>query len=358
MHTEPTDAGAAAGGATLDVTARTKAERVKAKELGVTSEEYQKAMAEVRRRIDGDELRGVVVTGVSSGIGYATAKGLAAYGYRVFGTVRSAEDAARVRAELGYALYPLIMDVTDAASIQAAVKEVGELMEGDCLAGLINNAGIAVAGPLMHVDLAELRRQFEVNVMGMMAVTQAFLPLLGARDGFPEKPGRIINLGSVSGHTTYPFLAPYAASKHAVEALSDGLRRELMLYGIDVIVMVLGAVQTPIWEKAGQQALIERYAHTDYASGAAQMHQMTSRLGRDGMPVARVARAIRLALEASNPKARYVMANNWWLGWWLPRRLPTRWMDWVIAKQLGLTRKAPAAEKDTPPDDVSGGGEG
>lgn len=307
-------------------------------------EEAQRIKAEVERIVRDVELRGVVVTGVSSGIGYATAKELATYGYQVFGSVRNAEDAARTRAELGYSFHPLIMDVTDEASIQAAAQEVGDLMEGECLAGLVNNAGIAVAGPLMHVELADLRRQFEVNVVGLVAVTQAFGPLLGARAGHPKRPGRIINIGSVSGHSTYPFLAPYAASKHAVEALTDGLRRELMLYGVDVSVMILGAVQTPIWEKPDQQALLERYAQTDYAASAAQMHEMATRLGSEGMPVERVARAIRLALETTSPKPRYVMANNWWLGWWLPRRLPTRWMDWVIAKQLGLTQTALSAE--------------
>jgi NAD(P)-dependent dehydrogenase (short-subunit alcohol dehydrogenase family) len=297
------------------------------------------------RVVHSDILPGVVVTGVSSGIGFATAKELASYGYQVFGTVRSVEDGARVRAALGYAFHPVIMDVTDVASIQAAVQEVSELMDGESLAGLINNAGIAVAGPLMHVDLADLRRQLEVNVVGLVAVTQAFLPLLGARAVRPQKPGRIINIGSVSGHTTYPFLAPYAASKHAVEALTEGLRRELMIYGIDVSVMVLGAVQTPIWEKADQQALVERYTQTAYAESAAQMQQLAVRLGREGMPVERVGRAIRLALESSTLQPRYVLANNWWLGWWLPRRLPARWMDWVIARQFGLTPKALARQE-------------
>lgn len=299
----------------------------------------------VFRRYSGeDTLPAVVITGVSSGIGYATAKELVTYGYQVFGSVRNAEDAERVRADLGVAFHPLILDVTDAESLQAAVQEVTEFMERDYLVGLINNAGIAVAGPLMHIDLDDLRRQLDVNVIGMVATTQAFLPLLGARPNPPERPGRIVNISSVSGHTIYPFLAPYAASKHAVEALSEGLRRELMLYGIDVIVMVLGAVQTPLWERPEHQALLDRFAATDYAESTAKMYAMASRLGREGMPVEKVALAIRLALESSSPKLRYVVANNWWLGWLLPRWLPTRLMDWAIAKQLGLTRKRGSAE--------------
>lgn len=285
------------------------------------------------------ELPSVVITGVSSGIGYATAKEMITYGYRVFGSVRSAEDAERIYADLGFAYTPLIMDVTDQASVLAAAQKVEAALPGDTLVALINNAGVAVSGPLMHVDLDDLRRQLEVNVVGMVGVTQAFLPVLGARPDVSQPPGRIINISSVSGHTVYPFLAPYAASKYAVEALSDGLRRELRLYDIDVIVMILGAVQTPIWTRDDPQSLAALYADTAYASSVVQMAEMTSRLGSEGMAVEPVARAIRLAMEDSSPKARYVLANNWLMGWALPRRLPTRLMDWVISQQLGLTHK-------------------
>jgi NAD(P)-dependent dehydrogenase (short-subunit alcohol dehydrogenase family) len=230
------------------------------------------------------------------------------------------------------------MDVVNEESVQAAAETTAAALEGRGLAGLINNAGIAVSGPLMHLPLAELRHQFDVNVMGLVAVTQAFLPLLGAGPDAPQPPGRIINISSVSGHTTYPFLAPYAASKRALEAISEGLRRELMIYGIDVSVMVLGAVRTPIWDKS-DPAELDRYAETDYAEAAALMRETTTNIGRTAMPVEPVAKAIRLALEASRPKTRYVLANNWLLGWIAPRWLPDRLLDWAITKQLGLTRR-------------------
>lgn len=166
---------------------------------------------------------------------------------------------------LGESFTPLLFDVTDAPAIQAAVEQVRTALgEEDNLVGLVNNAGVAVAGPLMHLPVAELRQQFEVNLFGLVAVTQAFLPLLGARPDTTVMPGRIINLSSVSGRIAYPFMGPYAASKHALEGLSDSLRHEL-IYGIDVILIEPGSVRTPIWDKA-EQLDINRYANTDYVA--------------------------------------------------------------------------------------------
>jgi NAD(P)-dependent dehydrogenase (short-subunit alcohol dehydrogenase family) len=172
-------------------------------------------------------LKQVLITGVSSGIGYATAEDLLAAGYGVFGSVRSGEDAARVQEALGERFSPLRFDVTDTEMVQRAVEEVEEALEGQNLAALVNNAGISTAGPLLHMPLAIFRQTLEVNVTGLLNVTQRFAPLLGARRGAPQPPGRVVNIGSVSGRVAYPFMGAYAASKHALEALSDALRREL-----------------------------------------------------------------------------------------------------------------------------------
>lgn len=285
-----------------------------------------------------DESRkAVVVTGVSSGIGYAAASELADRGMRVFGTVRTQADAERVAAELGDACTPLLMDVTDGESIRAAADAVAAAVGDQGLLGLVNNAGIVVGGPLMHLPVEELRRQFEVNVFGVVAVTQAFLPLLGAVRHAPHAPGRIVNISSVSAHTVYPFVGPYAASKHALEALSHAWRRELMLYGVDVILVVAGAVDTPIWGKMGEEE-VARYADTDYAQAGEQTLQTALNLGSQGMPAARVAKTIYEALTAEKPKARYLLANNWLMGWYLPRRDLARRLDRIIAKALGLRR--------------------
>jgi NAD(P)-dependent dehydrogenase (short-subunit alcohol dehydrogenase family) len=296
-----------------------------------TADSTGESVGRIRERI-------VVVTGASTGIGYAVAQELIAHGYQVVGTVRKQEDADRLRAELGDGIYPVLMDVADDEEVARAADEIRDLVGDRGLTGLVNNAGIAVAGPLMHIDLEELRYQFDVNVVGVVAMTQALLPLLGGRKDSPHPPGRVINISSVSAYTTYPFLAPYAASKRALESISDGMRRELALYGIPVIVMVVGAVQTPIWEKTSD-ADLARYAATDYAEGVAQMRATTSELGRGGMPVKRVAQGVRQALEQPTPKARYIVVNDYWRGWLLPHFIPTRMFDWAMIKQFGLTRR-------------------
>ena len=280
----------------------------------------------------------VVITGVSSGTGSAAALELAGRGYHVFGSVRRAGDAARLQTALGERFTPLLFDVTDAGAIGGAAEQVAAAVGSDGLAGLVNNAGIAVSGPLMHVRLDDLRRQLEVNVVGVVAVTQAFLPLLGARPDPGHPPGRIVNIGSVSGRIAYPFLGPYAASKHALEALSDSLRRELLPFGVDVILIEPGSVATPIWDKAEQEDY-SRYAATAYGPMLQQFAQAAVKRGRKGMPVERVARTIAFALKHPHPRARYPLINHRITGWWLPRFLPVRWFDRIVARVLGV-RKA------------------
>jgi len=274
----------------------------------------------------------VVVTGTSTGIGYAAAAELVRCGFHVFGGVRSDGDAERVRSELGAMLTPLRFDVTDGAAVRAAADRVAEAVGGGNLAGLVNNAGIAVAGPLMHVPIDEVRRQFEVNVLGVLRVTRALLPLLGTRHGAPSPRGRIVNVSSTSGRISLPFEGPYAASKHALECLSDTLRRELLPYKIDVIVVAPGAVRTAIWDKLPDASL---YRDTDYA--AVLKRQAKAAQGRrdQAMPPAVVARAIRRALTVRRPRTRYVLPASRWTRWILPRWIPDRWFDRLIARRFG-----------------------
>src|SRR5690606_7879549 len=190
-------------------------------------------------------MKHILITGISSGIGYAAARDLISHGYHVFGSVRREEDAQRLRDELGPGVTPLLFDVTDHSAIESAVAQMTEALNGQNLTALVNNAGITTPGPLLHMSLHEFRQQFEVNLFGLLDVTQQVAPLLGARPDAPQLPGRIINIGSVSGKVAYPCMGAYAASKHALEALSDALRRELMLYGVDVILIEPGTVNTP-----------------------------------------------------------------------------------------------------------------
>jgi NAD(P)-dependent dehydrogenase (short-subunit alcohol dehydrogenase family) len=280
-------------------------------------------------------MKEVVITGVSTGIGYDAARFLVGQGWRVFGSVRRPEDAQRLQAELGELFRPLFFDVTNHQAVQAAAAQVAEAVGQNGLWGLVNNAGVAVPGPLMHLPLEEFRRQMEINVVGTLAATQAFLPLLGARKDAAHPPGRIVNISSVSGRVTYPFLGPYAASKHALEALSDALRRELMIYGVDVIVIQPASVRTPIWDKAGEMDL-SLYADTDYLDILGPMQKTLVKQGQTGVPVERVTEAIWQALTAERPKTRYVIPRKWLTGWILPRWLPDRWFDRIIAKRLGI----------------------
>jgi len=279
----------------------------------------------------------VVITGASTGIGYDAARYLIGRGHHVFGSVRKMADGQRVQAELGEQFTPLLFDVTDGAAVETAVSQVTQRVGNSGLAGLVNNAGIAVAGPLMHISLDEFRHQFDVNLFGLLDVTQKFLPLLGAAANPPHPPGRIVNISSVSGKIVYPFLGPYAASKHALEALSDALRRELLIYGIDVIVIEPGSVKTPIWDKA-QELDTEKYGQTDYKNLLDGMKKVFVSQGKTGIPVEKVSATIYQVLTTQRPKTRYVLARKLLTGWLLPRYLPDRRLDKIFAKRLGITK--------------------
>jgi NAD(P)-dependent dehydrogenase (short-subunit alcohol dehydrogenase family) len=283
-------------------------------------------------------MKAVVITGASTGIGFATAAELTRHGYHVFGSVRRTVDAERLQMALGASVTPLLFDVTDQHAVAHAAAQVQAQVGNAGLMGLVNNAGVAVAGPLLHLPVDELRQQFEVNLFGLLTVTQAFLPLLGAYRFAPHPPGRIVNMSSVSGRLALPFLGPYAASKHAVEALSDTLRRELLIYGIDVIIIQPGPVRTPIWDKA-EQLEVSRYAETDYAPVLTKMQQHTIARGRAGLPPEQIASLIRQALEHPHPKTRYAAPTHGLTRWLLPRWLPDRWLDQMVARRLGLHRK-------------------
>ncbi len=279
----------------------------------------------------------VVITGVSTGIGRSAAEGLIARGLRVFGSVRSQADAARLSEALGPAFTPLVFDVTDEAAVQAGAAHTRAGLGGRRLLGLVNNAGIALAGPLMHQPVAEYRRQIEVNLVAPLIVTQAFLPLLGTDPTLSGQPGRVVNISSVGGRLAAPFIGAYAASKHGLEGFSESLRRELLLYGIDVIVVGPGSVATPIWDKADQTDM-GPYADTPYAGPLRAFKQTMLSQGRRGLPPERITATIWQALTSPRPRARYAVVPQQLLNWTLPRLLPVRLVDRLFARQLGLRR--------------------
>lgn len=278
--------------------------------------------------------KAVVITGVSSGIGNATARALLERGYRVFGSVRSAEDADRLQAEFGEAFTPLLFDVTDSAAIAAAVTQVQAALGEQGLYALINNAGIAVPGPLKEVSLAQFRQHFEVNLLGLLDVTQQFLPLLGGELDSPYPPGRIINISSTSGRVAYPFMGAYAASKHALEALSDSLRREMLLYGIDVVVIQPGTTNTPIKEKFASQ--VRAYEEGDYGPVFIEFEKQMVKRETGGLPVEKVVNVIVQAVESERPRIRYAVPRKWLTSWILPRLVPDRWLDHFARNRLQI----------------------
>ena len=281
-------------------------------------------------------MKAVVVTGASTGIGRATAKVLIDHGYGVFGSVRRPVDGERLAVELGPNFTPLLFDVTDRGAVRAAADEVARALGRDTLFGLVNNAGIAVAGPLLYLDLDEFRRQLEVNLTAQVGVTQAFLPLLGADRARTGAPGRIVMMSSVGGRNATPFLGPYSASKFGLEGVSESLRRELVIFGIDVIIVAPGPIATPIWDKA-ETLDPATFGDTPYAEALRKMKDLALEGGRKGFPPERVGDVVLTALTAARPKTRYTVTPHPYMTWLL-RWLPKRFVDRAIAKRLGLRR--------------------
>ena len=285
-------------------------------------------------------MKSIVITGVSTGIGFGAAKEFVTHGYQVFGSLRREADAARLKAELGDNFTPLIFDITDIGAVRSAACQVETIIGDRILNGLINNAGMATSGTLMHQPLDEIRLQFEVNVVGQIGVTQAFLPLLGARKNNNDKQrsGRIINISSVVGKLAVPFLGAYVGSKHAFEGISHSLRRELQLYGIDVIIVAPGAVSTAIWDKESAQD-ISKYLTTDYAESATTFQKHFVQQGKKGYPPEVFGKFIRKVFETSKPKTKYAIVPNLLLDWIIPTALPDRWLDRIIGRKLGFFQK-------------------
>jgi len=279
-----------------------------------------------------------VVTGASTGIGAACAKRLVDEGWRVFAGVRKPEDGERLKGELGANLVPVIIDVTDTTSVNAAAKTVRAALDGQTLKGLVNNAGIAVAGPMLELPLEDFQNQMDVNVTGIVRVTQAFGPLLGVDESLKGEPGRIVMMSSVAGEMGAPFLGPYAASKHAVEGISKSLRRELMLYGIEVVVIGPGAVATPIWSKA-EEIDTKPYENSPFFEAMTRIQGWMAKNGPAGFPPSKIADRVFRAFTDGKPRFRYAIVPQRLTNWSLPKILPERLVNNMVAKRVGLERK-------------------
>src|SRR5215468_10804206 len=283
----------------------------------------------------GKSMKSVVITGASTGIGWTSAKILLDRGFRVFGSVRKQADADRLKAEFGANFTPLIFDVTDEAAVLAAAREVRAALNGEKLAGLVNNAGIAVTGPVLGLSVDDYRRQMDVNVIGPIIATQAFAPLLGADASLKGPPGRIVMISSVAGKNGNPMSSAYVASKHAIEGFSESLRRELMLFGIDVVIVAPGPVKTPIWGKGQESFDMNKYRNSPYLPALQKVTAYMQHLDSIGLPPEKIAQLVFDALTLPNPKVRYHIAPDK-MRYLLAAVLPKRTMDRIIAKRLGL----------------------
>ena len=267
----------------------------------------------------------IFVTGATGGIGFATSRALKERGFRVFGSFLPVEDAAALR-ELG--VEPIRLDVTDTDSVDAARDEVVRLLGGAPLAGLVNNAGIADGGPIELLDLNSVRRMLDVNVFGVFAVTKAFLPLLR------QSKGRIVNVSSMSGRLAVPFLGPYCACKFALEAISDTLRREMLPFGVDVVVVQPAVTRTPIWDRVADVD-VGRFRGTPYERVAEKVKKRMAKSQRKGLDPAVIAAAIVRGLTEAHPptripvvrkgKKRRLILQDW---------LPDRMIDRIVAKKI------------------------
>ena len=277
-------------------------------------------------------MNSVLITGTSTGIGESCAIHFAQRGWRVFAGVRKAADGKRLQAISGN-IHATQLDVTQSKQIVQALKTIRQTVGSDGLQGLVNNAGIAIAGPLEFLPVDELRRQIEVNFIGAVSVTRACLPLL--RVG----RGRVVNISSIGGRVTGPFNVPYSASKFALEAFTDGLRRELLPWRMLVASVEPGAIDTPIWNKSlkkadAMRAQLPRKAEALYGAAMERARQQALEAGLRGIAAEAVAQVVYHALNARRPHTRYVVGRGTRLAIWLTRFLPDEWVDWAIGRAL------------------------
>lgn len=276
----------------------------------------------------------VLISGVSTGIGHAAAEKMLVSGWRVYGSVRKLDDAKVLQTAFADRFHPLLFDITDSPARKQAVDSIAA--NGHQLQALVNNAGIAVSGPLETLTEADYRRQFEVNVFGTLGLTRDCLPYLHLAKEAGAGRVRIVNISSVSGILTSPFTSLYAASKFALESLTDGLRRELLPFGIDVLSVAPGPVLTPIWDKGlGQTAA---YADTRYAFVLEKLPNYIRNTKASALPATDIAEGIYAALTDAKPKAFHLMMPKAWLIKLL-RWLPKRRLDRLVWKNLDANRR-------------------
>jgi len=284
-------------------------------------------------------MRSVLVTGVSTGIGKAIAEELLNNEFIVIGSVRKDSDGEDLKNRYKENFYSVKFDVTKKEEIQKAKIKVEKILtdNNSYLSCVINNAGIALGGPVRYLDVDVFRKQFEVNFFGLIEVTKIFLDLLIENNNYKMK-NKIINIGSISGKRSYPFVGPYTASKHALEGLTDALRRELLIHDVDVVLIQPGPIRTPIWNKAPK---IEDnpFLKTEYEVPLRKFNKGYIKLGVDGYSPTIIGNKIVEVMNTNKPRTRYVITPRIFKNYLIPGFLPDRWVDHLTGKMLGLLKK-------------------
>ena len=278
-------------------------------------------------------MKSIVITGVSSGIGYDAVRHFVSLGYQVFGSVRKQADQQRLESEFPERFKCFLFDVVDRAAIQTAADEITSILDGNLLTCLFNNAGVALAGPLQLINSEAFDRQLLVNISGARNVINAFLPLLGASlDRSPnQKPGKIINNSPINGFINTPVNGSYCIAKHAIESLGEVYRRELMMYGIDVVAIQSGPIQSQIWNKS--TGALDEFKDSDYGPMIIKSEAIMEEARQIAQPAEVFSRLVQKIIETPNPKTAYIIHKQRWR-LHVMRWLPKRWLDRMMYKKL------------------------
>ena len=276
----------------------------------------------------------ILITGVSTGIGYGAVGYFLKMGYHVLGSVRSEKDQQRLTKDFPQNFTCLRFDVTDSEAIAEAAQEVTTLLDGSLLTALVNNAGSTSPGPMQLLEKEEFERQIEINLFGTRNVTNAFLPHLGAKSGRPsdQKAGKIIMLSSISGVLNTPINGTYCISKHAIESLGEVYRRELQMYGVDVISIQPGPIQSEIWNKNQNQ--MERFMESDYGPMIQSVEEIIEEARGIAQSTDVISELIEKIINSRKPRTAYIVHSRKWSVTALAHWLPARWVDFLIARQF------------------------
>ena len=279
--------------------------------------------------------KSILITGCSTGIGAALVSQFLKSGFLVFGSIRDKKMEVPLKKKYGENFIPLIFDVTNYIQISKAQKKVRSILNGDNLGILINNAGIAQLGPVEHITSQEFDLHLKTMVVGTFNCVQIFLPLLGTKNKF--LPGKVINISSGGGSIGQPFMASYCSSKHALEGFSESLRRELLIYGIKVIIIAPRAFKTAIWDKSNVDDRASKFNKTDYSRAFQKFTNFIKDSSKQGQDVKDLAKKIHQIAMKKKPKVKYSMGPSG-LQFYLIRTLPKRFIDKVLGKYFLLTK--------------------